>query len=137
MDALSRDTIAALSTPPGRSGIAIVRVSGPRALSVACRRMRGHPEPSSLRHGRVRVVWLEDLAGTTLDQGLVLTFRAPHSYTGEDLVEFHLHGSPVIVESLLADIAHDAALALPGEFTRRAVENSRLSPWIRLRPCWD
>ncbi|MDP2360670.1 MAG: tRNA modification GTPase [bacterium] len=126
-----RDTIVALSTPPGRSGIAIVRMSGPRALDIACRRivapLTEQPRPASLLHARAKLCWLNDLEGQRLDQAIVLAFHAPCSYTGEDVVEFHLHGSPWIVGRVLEDLGREAEMALAGEFTRRAVEHGRMS----------
>ncbi len=124
----ARDTIVALSTPPGVGAVAIVRLSGPRALSLAQSRLepRG-ADGTVLLHGRAQVRWLIRADGRRLDQALILAFHAPNSYTGEDVVEFHLHGSPWLVEELLADLRQEAAVAEPGEFTRRAVERGRLN----------
>ena len=120
----ARDTIVALSTPPGVGAIAVVRVSGPRAFALARQRMRGVAE--TLPHAQARVSAWHDREGRLLDRPLLLAFHAPRSYTGEDVLELHLHGSPWLVERVLMDLCADAALAEPGEFTRRAVENGRL-----------
>ncbi|HZV84065.1 MAG TPA: tRNA uridine-5-carboxymethylaminomethyl(34) synthesis GTPase MnmE [Brevundimonas sp.] len=115
------DSIFALATPPGRGAIAILRLSGPATDGVLARIGAPglNPRTASLRT-------LEH-AGQTLDQALVLRFPAPHSYTGEDCAELHLHGGRAVVEAV-----SDALLALglrpaePGEFTRRAFENGRM-----------
>jgi tRNA modification GTPase len=122
----ARDTIVALSTPPGAGAIAVVRLSGPRAFSLARQRLgEANPAPT-LSHARAtRRAW-HDKQGRLLDHPLILAFHAPRSYTGEDLVELHLHGSPWLVGRVLADLRADVALAEPGEFTRRAVENGRM-----------
>ncbi len=124
MSSRARDTIFALATAPGTSGIAIVRLSGPRAFDLAA--ARAGCKTSSLKHACASLRQLRDTSGRPLDQALVLPFRGPKSFTGEDTVEFHLHGSPFIIEELLNDLARDAAPADAGEFTRRAVENGRI-----------
>lgn len=116
------DTIAALSTPPGAGAIAIVRVCGPRAAAIA-RRVTGiEPEPRRATYAVFR-----DREGREIDRGLVLFFPGPRSYTGEDLVEFHGHGGPVLVDWLL-DTLHAAGArpAEPGEFTLRAFLNGKV-----------
>jgi tRNA modification GTPase len=119
-----RDTFYAVSTAPGRAAIAVVRVSGPKASS-ALRALAGDPLPAP-RKAAVRN--LKDVAGETLDSALVLWFPAPASATGEDLVEFHLHGGRAIVESVIRALAALPGLrgAEAGEFTRRGVENGKL-----------
>ncbi|QGY00146.1 tRNA uridine-5-carboxymethylaminomethyl(34) synthesis GTPase MnmE [Roseovarius faecimaris] len=117
------DTIFALSTAPGKAGVAIVRVSGPSAFASA-ERLCGHlpsPRQASLRQ-------LTGADGVVLDEALVLTFEAGHSFTGEESVEFHCHGSPAIVSAVLDQLSQhsDLRAAEPGEFTRRALENGRL-----------
>ena len=112
------DTIAALATPLGRSAIALVRLSGDRTQEVLSRIVAdaGPFEPR-----RARVVSLKDLAGEPIDEGVVTFFAAPASFTGEDVAEISVHGSPVVVERLLrAAIAAGARAARPGEFTERA-----------------
>ncbi|HXT64551.1 MAG TPA: tRNA uridine-5-carboxymethylaminomethyl(34) synthesis GTPase MnmE [Pyrinomonadaceae bacterium] len=121
------DSIVALSTPPGRGGIGVIRVSGPDSLS-ALRRMTGdnsetEPQPNYMN---LRAV-VDPLNGETLDQALVCYFKAPHSFTGEDVVEFHCHGSPVLLRRIVdALLRLDVRLASPGEFSLRAVLNGRL-----------
>jgi tRNA modification GTPase len=120
------DTIAALATPPGAGGIGIVRISGPDAFQIATAMFQGPAgndwASHRLYHGAVR-----DLHGRTLDDGLAALMRAPHSYTGEDVLELHCHGSPVVLRRVLATaLALGARLAEPGEFTRRAFLNGRI-----------
>jgi tRNA modification GTPase len=116
------DTIAAVATPPGRGGVAIVRLSGPRALELAGR-VAG-PLPNA-RQAALRS--LRDERGELIDRALVLAFPGPQSFTGEDVVEFQLHGSPVLSALLLQHlVALGARAAGPGEFTRRAFMNGRL-----------
>jgi tRNA modification GTPase len=123
------DTIAAISTPPGRGGIGIVRLSGPEAASIAVQLVRlRHP----LEHARARFADVLDAEGSGVDAGrideaLVTWFAAPHSYTAEDLVEIAAHGSPVVLELLLRRALDlGARLAEPGEFTQRAFLSGRL-----------
>ncbi len=123
MGADGRDTIVAVATPPGRGGLSVLRISGPQAFAVALSRITRRSLPA---HGCSRLVWLKDHDGQRLDQALLLVFHAPHSYTGEDVVEVHTHGAPFVVESVLKDLLRDCAAADPGEFTRRAVENGRM-----------
>lgn len=117
------DTIFALSTAPGKSGVAIIRVSGPQALEAA-RVLCG--DIPAFHRASLRVLRASDKE--TLDQALVLTFPAGHSFTGEDVSEFHLHGSPAIVAAVFGVLVGVEGLrpAHPGEFTRRALENGRL-----------
>lgn len=117
------DTIFALATAAGRAGIAIVRLSGPGAHAAA----EALTSPGLPVEGR-RLCRLHDLGGNHLDDALVLTFSGPRSFTGEDVVEFHLHGSIAVVSAVLAVLREMDGLRLaePGEFTRRALENGRL-----------
>ncbi len=121
------DTIAAVATPPGKGAIGILRLSGPEALTIGARVWRGR-DPRRLAGGRFshgRMVDPE--TGETLDEGLLLVFRAPRSYTGEDALEFQLHGSPAVLRRGLAALtAAGARPARPGEFTLRAYLNGRL-----------
>jgi tRNA modification GTPase len=121
------DTIAAISTPPGRGGIGIVRLSGPDAVSIAAQ-LVSLRQP--LEHGRARLADVLDAAdGHTerIDEALVTFFGAPNSYTAEDLVEIAAHGSPVVLELLLRRaLALGARLAEPGEFTQRAFLSGRM-----------
>jgi len=122
------DTIAAISTPPGRGGIGIVRLSGPQAASIAVQLVRlRHP----LEHARARLADVADdgAAGETgrIDEAVVTLFAAPNSYTSEDLVEIAAHGSPVVLELLLGRaLGFGARLAEPGEFTQRAYLSGKL-----------
>lgn len=125
---MQSETIAAVATAPGRGGVAVVRVSGPEAMDVA-RRLTGR-EPEVGRAALRRICGAEaDSAASrpTLDVGLVLAFRAPRSYTGEDTVEFHCHGGTVTPRRILdACLAAGARLARRGEFTERAFLNGKL-----------
>lgn len=113
------DTIAALATPIGRSAIAVVRLSGERTRSVLARIAPELPRDAEPR--RPHLVTLVDGAGDAIDRGLVTLFAAPASYTGEDLAEISVHGSPAVVEELLRALnAAGARPARPGEFTERA-----------------
>ena len=114
------DTIAAISTPPGRGGIGVVRLSGPHAVSIAIQLVRLH---HPLEHARARLADVLECeeAAERIDEAVVTLFAAPNSYTAEDLVEIAAHGSPVVLELLLRRaIAAGARLAEPGEFTQRA-----------------
>jgi tRNA modification GTPase len=128
----SIDTIAAISTPPGRGGIGIVRLSGPLAASIAAQLVRLR---QPLEHGRARLADVLDSltiendspAGNRIDEALVTFFAAPNSYTAEDVVEIAAHGSPVVLELLLRRaLDMGARLAEPGEFTQRAFLAGRL-----------
>ena len=118
------ETIAAISTPPGRGGVAVVRVSGPDAFAVATR-LAGRPVDASLAGRFFHAVF--KAKGLPLDDGLVLVFAAPRSYTGEDVVEFQCHGGSIAPRRVLeACLAAGARLARRGEFTQRAFLNGRL-----------
>ena len=119
------DPIAALATPPGRSAISLVRLSGRGALEVARRVLPVSLETLSDR--RSTLLPLRSPDGNEIDRALVTVYRAPHSYTGEDLVEFSCHGGLLVPAAVLAALqAAGARAALPGEFTRRAVLNGKL-----------
>jgi tRNA modification GTPase len=120
----SDDTIVAISTPPGRGGIGIVRLSGPAARSIAepLLKLRNPLAPAQARFAEII-----DSTGETLDEAVVTWFHAPHSYTSEDIVEIAAHGSPVLLDYLLRQcLAAGARLAEPGEFTQRAFFSGRL-----------
>ena len=120
------DTIAAISTAWGNSGIAIVRLSGPDSWNIVRKLVRFYTD-APLKTRFARNAYLLDEGGAVIDHILVLPFRAPHSYTGEDLVEFHCHGGSLIAQRCLElCISAGARMALPGEYTRRAFENGRL-----------
>jgi tRNA modification GTPase TrmE len=121
----TNDTIVAISTPPGRGGIGIVRLSGPQALAIAGPLLRlRHP----LAAGQARFAEIIDAENhEVLDEAVVIFFAGPRSYTAEDIVEIAAHGSPVLLDYLLrACIANGARLAEPGEFTQRAFLAGRL-----------
>ena len=118
------DTITAISTPPGRGGIGIVRLSGPEAASIAAQLVELH---QPLEPGRARLASVLDQDSVQIDEAVVTFFAAPHSYTTEDVVEIAAHGSPVVLDFLLRRaIALGARLAEPGEFTQRAFLSGRL-----------
>ena len=118
------ETIAAISTPPGRGGVAVVRVSGPAAFAVAAR-LTGRHVDASLAGRFFHSAFFN--VNELLDDGLVLVFAAPHSYTGEAVVEFQCHGGSVAPRRVLeACLAAGARLARRGEFTQRAFLNGRL-----------
>jgi tRNA modification GTPase len=127
------DTIAAISSPPGRGGIGIVRLSGPVAATIAPQLVRLR---QPLEHARARLADVLDIEGTNgeneseparIDEAVVTFFAAPNSYTAQDLVEIAAHGSPVVLELLLRRALDlGARLAEPGEFTQRAFLAGRL-----------
>jgi tRNA modification GTPase len=117
-----RDTVAALATPPGRGGIGIVRVSGPAVPAIAAALLGKLPRPRQAQLSAFR-----DARGERADEGIALYFPAPHSYTGEDVLELQGHGGPVVAQAVLAAVLDAGArLAEPGEFTRRAFLNGKL-----------
>jgi tRNA modification GTPase len=119
------ETIVAVATPPGRGGIGIVRLSGPEASRIAQPMLRLR---NPLAHAQARFADVVDLESQErLDEAVVTYFAAPHSYTGEDVVEVAAHGSPVILEALVRQaLKGGARLAAPGEFTQRAFLNGRI-----------
>lgn len=126
MHAHQDDTIVALATASGAAGLAVVRLSGSRALDIAARLFRGTDLHGSESH-RAHHGWVLDARGERLDEVLALVLRAPHGYTGEESVEFSCHGSPQVVDELVEAALHAGArLAEPGEFTRRAFMNGKL-----------
>lgn len=122
---LSTRTIAAIATPPGRGGVGIVRVSGPAASNIL--RALVPDWPDSQPSHALRLCRIQDPEGKMIDESLVVLFRAPHSYTGDDVVELQCHGGPLILRRTLdACLAAGARVANPGEFTERAYLNGRL-----------
>jgi tRNA modification GTPase len=117
------DTIVAPATAPGRGGIGVVRLSGPGVPTIAAGLLpRGLPEPR-----RATLATFRDGAGEALDTGLALYFPAPHSYTGEAVLELHGHGGPAVLAALVERAVElGARRAEPGEFTRRAYLNDKL-----------
>lgn len=117
------DTIAAVATPPGTGGVAMIRISGANAQQVlrAVFSREAEFEHAKLYHGRI------EEAGTLLDEAMAVLFYAPASYTGEDVAELHCHGSALGVKRVLAFVCRSGARpALPGEFTRRAFLNGKM-----------
>lgn len=122
-----RDTIAALATARGRAGVAIVRLSGPDAPAIGRKFFRPHTPVYNPPPRRMMLGTLLDDDKQPLDEALFVYFTSKSSYTGEPVVEFHLHGSPVVIEYLLTALTENGArIAEPGEFTRRAFTNGRL-----------
>lgn len=116
------DTICAIATPPGRGGVGIVRVSGSTVEAIAQALIDGLPEAR-----RAALVTVRDAGGRAIDHGLALSFPAPHSFTGEHVLELQLHGSPVVLEQVMAAcVAAGARRAGPGEFSQRAFLNDKL-----------
>ena len=120
------DTIAAIATPPGEGGVAVVRLSGPDARRIGTEILsRGDVDWESHRlyYGKVR----DPDGGSVVDEVMFAFLREPRSYTGEDTVEIHCHGAPVVVRQVLGlALACGARHAEPGEFTKRAFLNGRL-----------
>src|ERR1700726_3124824 len=116
------DTIVAQATPPGRGGIGIVRLSGPKTPEIGASLLGQLPRPRVATFGRFL-----DGRHEPLDAGLALYFPAPHSYTGEHVLELQGHGGPIVQELLVARAVElGARRALPGEFTQRAFLNDKL-----------
>ena len=117
------DTIVARATPPGLGGVALVRLSGTRALEIT--RVMTQKTSFQPRLATLSTLWGKD--GEKVDEGLVCVFEAPHSYTGEDVVEISLHGSDVLVGLIVeACLANGARMANPGEFTERAFHHGKI-----------
>lgn len=121
---MKKDTIVAIATPPGRSAIGIIKMSGGDSLKIA----RTITEKKEFLPSRATVTNIVNpQTKDVLDRAIVLYFRSPNSQTGEDVVEFHLHGNPVLLQEVLKFlIAAGARIADPGEFTRRAFENGKI-----------
>lgn len=117
------DTVFALSSGIGKAGIAVVRISGPRALGTLKAFAGDAPQPRSAVVRKIRTG-----QGQIIDEALVLYFPAPHSATGEDIVEFHIHGAPAVISLLLEELSGREGLrmAAPGEFSKRAFANGKL-----------
>jgi len=121
------DTIVAIATPPGRSAIGVIRLSGPQAVDILrllARDQHLTPDPNKVNLKQIF------LAGEPepVDIALISFFKAPHSFTGEDLVEISCHGSPVVLRQLLDEALRlDARLAGPGEFSLRACRNGKMN----------
>ncbi|MBC6906134.1 tRNA uridine-5-carboxymethylaminomethyl(34) synthesis GTPase MnmE [Saccharophagus sp. K07] len=119
---MTRTTIAAVATAPGRGGVGIVRVSGPKVSDIARRLLGKLPQPRYAHYGP-----FFSADGEILDHGIALFFPNPHSFTGEDVLELQGHGGPVVLDCILqAVLACGAQLAKPGEFTERAFLNDKI-----------
>ncbi len=119
---IKNDTIAAIATPPGRGGVGIVRVSGPRVKQIAEAVLLKCPAPRDARY-----LSFKDSNNTVMDQGIALLFQSPNSFTGEDVLELQGHGGPIVLDMLLSRVVElGARLAQPGEFSERAFLNDKL-----------
>lgn len=120
---MMNDTIVAISTPPGRGGVGIVRISGSNAYSIAqqiCKKKVITPRNAEF-------VSLLDSKDKLIDQGIVIFFKSPASFTGEDVIELQVHGSPVVLDAIVATIIkYGARIANPGEFSERAFLNDKI-----------
>lgn len=117
-----RDTIAAIATPAGVGGVGVLRVSGINTNAIARALLGREPKPRHAHYAAFR-----DAGGELLDRGLLLHFPAPHSYTGEDVLELHTHGAPVVLDLLLRRVCQiGARTARAGEFSERAFLNGKL-----------
>lgn len=116
------DTIYALATPPGKSGVAVLRLSGPRSFEIGTILTGAELEPR-----RAHFLTLKNSSGEILDEAVVIGFQSPASFTGEDVVELQIHGSRAAISAVSDELKYlGARLAEPGEFTRRALENGKL-----------
>ncbi|NCT57501.1 MAG: tRNA uridine-5-carboxymethylaminomethyl(34) synthesis GTPase MnmE [Legionella sp.] len=124
---MATDTIVAIATPPGRGGVGILRLSGALASAIA-KRLTRREDLIVPKHVYYRAFYPEDATDQAwIDTGLLLYFQTPHSFTGEDVVEFQTHGSPRVLDRLLsACVACGARLARPGEFSERAFLNNKI-----------
>ena len=120
---MDTDTIVALATPPGRGGIGVVRISGPATQTIARAITHTALTPRYAHYGNFFAADGDDI----VDCGIALLFPAPHSFTGEDVLELHAHGSPVLLDQLIDQIRQlGARLARPGEFSQRAFLNNKI-----------
>ena len=123
----NNDTIAAIATPSGRGGVGIVRVSGPKAFSIGKALCRRELKPRYAHYGPFYSSQNLDSTHKVIDEGIALFFPNPHSFTGEDVVEFQGHGGPVILDMLMREITSKGVrMARPGEFSERAFMNDKL-----------
>ncbi|MCU0452741.1 MAG: tRNA uridine-5-carboxymethylaminomethyl(34) synthesis GTPase MnmE [Bacteroidetes bacterium] len=123
----SIDTIVAIATPPGEGGIAVLRVSGPEAVAIVDRRFRAPTPLASAASHTAHVGAICDAAGERIDQVVCTVFRAPHSYTGEDVVEVSCHGGTLTSRRVMGVLLETGAeMARPGEFTKRAFLNGKM-----------
>jgi tRNA modification GTPase len=117
------DTIVAIATPPGRGGVGILRISGPKAYSIALMLSR----KTELKPRKALYSSFINKNDDIIDDGVIIYFKAPHSFTGEDVIEFQGHGAPVVLDYLLKEcVSLGARLAKPGEFSERAFLNDKI-----------
>ena len=117
-----RETIAAIATAPGSAGVGVIRISGPQVPAIGLILLGRQPPPRTAQLCRLR-----DAAGAAIDQALLLSFPAPHSFTGEDVLELHTHGSPMVLAMVLEMLYRQGVRpARPGEFSERAFLEGKL-----------
>ena len=119
-------TIYALSTGPGISGLAVIRISGPECKLILKKMTKSSPlEPRVATLKKINKINNNEL----IDQGIIIWFPGPESYTGEDMLEFHVHGSRAVIESIHSSISkiENCRLAEPGEFTKIAFQNGKIN----------
>lgn len=117
------DTIVAIATPPGRGGVSIIRVSGPHSYAIALKLSK----TPSLEPRMAHYSSFYNENDLIIDQGILLYFKAPHSFTGDDVIEFQCHGAPIVLDQLLkACVNLGARIAKPGEFSERAFLNDKI-----------
>jgi tRNA modification GTPase len=123
---IRNSTIVALATPTGRSGIGVIRLSGPESLEIAARMTDGEAAGVSPRTAILRKL-VDPASSDAIDEAIITYFKAPHSFTGEDVVEISCHGSPVLLRQVIdICLAMDARMADAGEFSLRALANGRM-----------
>lgn len=121
------DTIVAPATPYGIGGIAVVRLSGSQSLLIVHNLLNNNRLCVKLKPRYATLVNLQDENGVAIDESIMTFFKAPNSYTGEDLIEISCHGSPVVIDKIIATCCHfGARIADPGEFTKRAFINGKM-----------
>ncbi|MCG6938165.1 MAG: tRNA uridine-5-carboxymethylaminomethyl(34) synthesis GTPase MnmE [Gammaproteobacteria bacterium] len=119
---MNNDTIVAIATPSGQGGVGIIRLSGPKSAEIAKLISGSCPAPRYAQYGDFK-----DQSNSIIDSGLTLYFKKPASFTGEDVIEFHAHGGPVVLDILLKEILkHDVRPARAGEFSERAFLNDKI-----------
>ena len=122
MNFFPKDTIAAIATPPGKGGVGMIRVSGERVADVTLSLLK-----RTLEARKAHFLPFLDSDGSIIDSGIALYFPAPGSFTGEDVLELHAHGSPVVLDQLMRRIlALEVRMARPGEFSERAFLNDKI-----------
>src|SRR5262245_37639374 len=127
MDHPPNDTIVALATPQGKGSIAGVRISGPQAFAAIASLLPPGKSLQDFPANRISVAWLQDENHTKIDQVTLVRYAAPHSYTGEDVVEIFCHGGKIVPDLIVGLLcARGARSAKPGEFTQRALLNGKM-----------